>query len=241
MQEILDNIKIILCDTSHQGNIGSSARAMKTMGITNLVLVNPKEKPDDHAIALSCNAHDIVTNAIIVNNLDEAIYDCSLIIGLSSRKRELNTLLYTPKQIIKDILIEINKQHKIALVFGSEKFGLSIEQLTKCNRLVTIPGNPTYFSLNLSQAVQIMCYEIYSNFNNNITQLKSNIELATNKDNIGILKHLTDILTTNNYYHNKNKERVDRRLKHIIDKAMLEREEVDLIRGILKNIESPIK
>jgi tRNA/rRNA methyltransferase len=237
MNQILNNIKVILCDTSHQGNIGSSARAMKTMGITNLILVNPKEKPDDHAVALSCNANDVIENTIIVNELNEAIDDCTIIIGLTSRKRELNTLLYTPKQITKDILTEIKKNHKIALVFGSEKFGLSIEQLSKCNRLVTIPGNPDYFSLNLSQAVQIMCYEIYSNLNDDVTHLKSDIELSTNKDNIGILSHLEQILTLNNYYKNKNKERIDRRLKYIIDKAMLEREEVDLIRGILKNIE----
>ena len=238
MHQILDNIKVVLCDTSHQGNIGSSARAMKTMGINNLVLVNPKEKPDDHAVALSCNATDVINNAIILDTLDEAINDCTLIIGLSSRKRELSTLLYTPKQIINDILIEINKQHKIALVFGSEKFGLSIEQITKCNRLVTIPGNPNYFSLNLSQAVQIMCYEIYSNFKDDISHLKSNVELATNQDNIGIINHLKQILNNNKYYNNKNQERLDRRLKHIIDKAMLERDEVDLIRGILKNIET---
>jgi tRNA/rRNA methyltransferase len=237
MDNMLNNIKVILCDTSHQGNIGSSARAMKTMGITNLVLVNPNEMPNDHAIALSCNANDVVENATILDNLNNAIDDCTLVIGLTSRKRDLNTLLYTPKQIVTDILSNINQNNKIALVFGSEKFGLSIEQINQCNRLVTIPGNPNYFSLNLSQAVQIMCYEIYSNLNDDLSHLKTNRQLATNADNNGVLNHIIKILNHNNYYQYKNPELTNKRIKHIIDKAMLERDEIDLIRGILKNIE----
>ena len=161
INKLLNNIKIVLCNTSHNGNIGSSARAMKTMGIFNLILVSPEVMPDDHSIALACNARDIIETAIITDSLDEAIGDCTLTIALTSRKRELSSHLATPKEITPEIFTTISHNEKVAIVFGAERTGLTIEQLEKCNRLVTIPGNPDYFSLNLAQAVQIICYEIY--------------------------------------------------------------------------------
>jgi tRNA/rRNA methyltransferase len=231
-------ISIVLCNTSHPGNIGSVARAMKTMGLTNLILVNPTVMPDDHSRALACNAADVVDNAQILTSLDEALNDTTLSIAMTSRKREFTHSLSTPKQIIPEIFMHINNGDKVAIVFGSEKNGLTIEQLEKCNRMVTIPGNQEYFSLNLAQAVQIMCYEIYSQHDSSLEHLVATTKPATFADNQGILNHIDNILTNLNFYKNRNKERAVRRLQNIINKASLEREDVDLIRGLLKNIET---
>src|SRR5579863_1645497 len=123
---MLNNIKIVLCNTSHNGNIGSAARAMKTMGITSLVLVNPVAALDDHAIALACNAADVVKNAKIVTRLDDALSDTVLAIGLTARKRKYTPHLAAPKEIVPEIFSAVAGGHKVAIVFGSEKFGLSI-------------------------------------------------------------------------------------------------------------------
>lgn len=239
MMNILDNIRIVLCDTSHNGNIGSVARAMKTMGITNLFLVSPKVMPDDHTLALSCNARDVVNNAKIVDTLDEALLGTTLAFATTSRRREFNQHLFTPKESISEIFSAINQQQKIAMVFGAERTGLTIAQLEKCNRLLTIPGNPEYFSLNLANAVQIICYEIYAHHNSDLSHLKNigSIVKANFEDNQGLLSHLDNILNNINFYKNKNRERTLRNLRHIINKAALERDEVDLLRGILSKIE----
>lgn len=241
-EDILNNIRIVLCNTSHNGNIGSAARAMKTMGITDLFLVSPNVMPDDHTLALSCNARDVVNNAKIVDTLDEALADTTLAFATTSRRREFNQHLFTPKESIPEIFTTINQKQKIAIVFGAEKTGLTIQQLEKCNRLLTIPGNPKYFSLNLANAVQIVCYEIYANFNSDLSHLKDHGIIKANfDDNQGVLSHLNNILNRIDFYKNKNNERTLRNLQHVINKANLERDEVDLLRGILGKIEKNLK
>lgn len=235
------NISIVLCNTSHTGNIGSAARAMKTMGLTNLILVDPVVLPDDHSLALSCHAKDVVQNAKICTTLADAIADTSLAFGTTSRKREFNQRFYTPRESIPEILAAINRDEKVAIVFGSEKNGLSSEQAELCNRLLTIPGNPEYFSLNLASAVQIVAYELYcGGLNDNhplMEKLSKVASTATFADNQGILFHLDDILQHINFYTKKERERTLRNLQHIVHKADLERQEVDLLRGIFKEIQ----
>lgn len=239
MQEfdLLDNIQIVLCNTSHPGNIGSAARAMKTMGLTKLTLVSPVANPDDHSLALSCNARDVVTNCRIVATLEEAIADSHIAIAMTGRKREFSAKLQTPKEIIPEILGAINSALKISIVFGNEQSGLTIEQQELCNRLVTIPGNPKYFSLNLAQAVQIMCYEIYSNYQPNLEQLINPIvTIATQQDMHYLLKTIDNTIEISGFYNAKNEERVLRRIQNILHKAELTREETDLLHGIFNKI-----
>lgn len=233
---LLNNIQIVLCNTSHPGNIGSAARAMKTMGLYNLTLVAPLVMPDDHSLALSCNAKDVVENCKIIATIEEAISDSHLVIAMTGRKREFNDRLHTPKEICPEIFTSIQNQEHVSIVFGNEQNGLTIEQLERCNRLVTVPGNPKYFSLNLAQAVQIMCYEIYSNYNPNLSFLQNPVQRATEKDTQHLLGSLDDILKNVNFYNNKNEIRTLRRLQNILHKAELEREETDLLNGILKQI-----
>lgn len=236
MDNQLNNIQIILCNTSHPGNIGSAARAMKTMGLLNLTLVDPIIKPDDHSLALACNAKDVVTNAKIINGLDSAIEKSHLVIAMTGRKREFNDRLHSPKEIIPEILQAINNQQQVSIVFGNEQSGLTIEQQEKCNRLVTIPGNPQYFSLNLAQAVQIMCYEIYSNYNPNLEHLINPVQKIQQLDIQHLLQNWHETLTKIEFDKNKNMERVMRRLQKILHKADLEREEADLLHGMFKKI-----
>lgn len=238
---LLNNIQIILCNTSHPGNIGSAARAMKTMGLQNLTLVSPIAQPDDHSLALSCNAKDVVENCKILGDIDTAIADSHLVLAMTGRKREFNDRLHTPKEIIPEIYEALKNQENVSIVFGNEQNGLTIEQLEKCNRLVTIPGNPQYFSLNLAQAVQIMCYEIYSNYNPDMSFLQNPIKRATEKDIQYLLNSFDTILENINFYNNKNEVRVVRHLQHILHKAELEREEVDLLHGILNQIKYKLR
>ena len=235
---ILDNISIVLCNTTHNGNIGSAARAMKTMGLHKLVLVAPAVRPDDHSLALASNARDVLNNAWITDTLEQALHDTSLAYAMTSRKREFNSHLATPRESTPEIFAAINNNEKVSIVFGCERSGLTIEQLERCNRMITIPGNPEYFSLNLAQAVQIMAYEIYSSYSGSVNHLKTAVKKSSFADNQGILNHLDQILLSLNYYATKNPELTKRRLQNIIHKANLDREEVDLIRGILRRIET---
>lgn len=241
MQNQLLNIQVVLCNTSHPGNIGSAARAMKTMGITTLTLVAPLVQPDDHSLALSCNAKDVITNCRIVDSLEQAIADNHLVIAMTGRKREFNERIATPKEITPEILTAIANQEKVSLVFGNEQNGLTIEQLEKCNRLVTIPGNPEYFSLNLAQAVQIVCYEIYSNYNPNLEHLKTELRRATAQDIEHLLKRLDNLLDNSSFYTARNQIWVQRRLQNILHKAQLNREEADLLHGVFNNLREKIQ
>ncbi|MEH8137004.1 tRNA (cytosine(32)/uridine(32)-2'-O)-methyltransferase TrmJ [Gallibacterium anatis] len=155
----LDQIKIVLVETSHPGNIGSAARAMKTMGLSQLYLVSPKVLPNEESIALSAGADDVVKQAHIVSSFEETIADCSLVIGTSARARHLTTTAVTPRDC-GELAIVRSAHGKVAIVFGRERIGLTNEELLKCHYHLNIPANPEYSSLNLAMAVQLVSYEV---------------------------------------------------------------------------------
>ncbi|MDG6897532.1 tRNA (cytosine(32)/uridine(32)-2'-O)-methyltransferase TrmJ [Actinobacillus delphinicola] len=159
---MLNQIRIILVETSHSGNIGSSARAMKTMGLTKLRLVAPQCDIDEQAVALSAGAEDVLKQAEIFSCFDEAIADCDLVIGTSARLRHLQNTLVDPKDCGEKVMAYLhqNPEAKIALVFGRERVGLTNEELLKCRYHLYVPTNPDYGSLNLAMAVQLACYEL---------------------------------------------------------------------------------
>lgn len=156
---MLQNIRIVLVETSHTGNMGSVARAMKTMGLTNLWLVNPLVKPDSQAIALAAGASDVIGNAQIVDTLDEALAGCSLVVGTSARSRTLPWPMLDPRECGLKSVSEA-EQAPVALVFGRERVGLTNDELQKCHYHVAIAANPEYSSLNLAMAVQVIAYEV---------------------------------------------------------------------------------
>lgn len=156
---MLDAIRIVLVNTSHSGNIGSAARAMKTMGLKELVLVDPQEAPDGRSTALAAGAVDVLANLRIVPTLQEAVADCGLVLGTSARNRTLDWPQLDAREAGQQAIAEA-ATHKVALVFGRERTGLTNEELQQCHIHVSIPANPDYSSLNLAMAVQTLCYEL---------------------------------------------------------------------------------
>ncbi|MCV6615609.1 MAG: tRNA (cytosine(32)/uridine(32)-2'-O)-methyltransferase TrmJ [Cellvibrionaceae bacterium] len=158
-RERMQKVRIVLVNTSHPGNIGGVARAMKNMGMSSLYLVEPKEYPADKAVWRASNAVDVLDGAIVVNSLDEAIADCGLVVGTSARDRRIPWPMLTPRQCGERAWGEA-ESHDVALVFGREDRGLTNEELQKCHYHVHIPSNPDYSSLNLGAAVQVLAYEM---------------------------------------------------------------------------------
>ena len=149
------NIRIVLVNTSHPGNIGGAARAMKNMGLSRLYLVAPQEYPSDKAVWRSAGATDVLDDAVVVETLDEAIAGCSLVVGTSARERRIPWPLLDPRQCGESVWAEAGS-HEVAIVFGREDRGLTNDELQKCHYHVAIPANPDYSSLNLAMAVQIL-------------------------------------------------------------------------------------
>lgn len=242
--QLLSNIRIILVETSHPGNIGSVARAMKTMGISELYLVSPKLFPHTKASELAAGADDILAQAVVVSSLQEALSPCNLIIGTSSRRRALPLPYLIPAACGKKVIEARRCAAKVGIVFGCENSGLSNAQLACCHYQLIIPANCAYSSLNLSAAVQIICYEIY----------QANLMSQENKEAVlGVVKkqydrlanaqeveqfyqHLQRTLEEIDLLRPHNPKRIMSRLKRMFSRIHLEYPEVQLLRGILRAI-----
>lgn len=245
----LANFRVVLCQTSHPGNIGSAARAMKTMGLSQLYLVNPHSFPDAHATALSTGAADLLENAIVCQSLDEALTGCAYAIGLSARKRQLSHEIADVRTAANNAM-HVAATQQVALVFGTEMSGLSNAELDKCQMLAMIPANPEYSSLNLAAAVQIMCYEIRmaalsaEGLENNVLAPNvedASVELASLESVEGFYTHLQETLLHIGYLNPAAPKKLMERLRRLFAKAHLEKEEVNLLRGILTLTVTPRK
>ncbi|WP_215781141.1 MULTISPECIES: RNA methyltransferase [unclassified Paludibacterium] len=234
--DFLRNIRIVLARPSHPGNIGSAARAMKTMGLSQLWLVSPKAFPSGEADALASGAVDLLQSAQVVDTLAEALNGVTVAAALTSRRRELTTPLAVPRELTPELLGRAQAGEQVALVFGNETFGLSIEEVELCNRLVTIPGNPDYFSLNLAMAVQVMTYELFSHVGVGVDYLKPSGLAATADEVEGMCAHLDQTMAHIGYYERRNGERLMRRMRTLFHRAGVLREEVDILRGFFKQV-----
>ncbi|MCP9759385.1 RNA methyltransferase [Aquitalea sp. S1-19] len=235
--DFLKNIRVVLTRTSHPGNIGSAARAMKTMGLTRLYLVEPKVFPSPEADTLASGAVDVLEQATVVASLAEALSGVTVACALTSRRRELTTPLAVPREATPELVARAQAGEQVALVFGNETFGLSIGEVEQCNRLVTIAGNPDYFSLNLAMAVQVMCYELFSHSGFEMDYLKPAGEPATLDEVEGLCGHLAQAMDDIGYFRRRNSERLMRRMRTLFGRAGLERDEIDILRGFCKQIE----
>lgn len=237
----LNNFRVVLCQTSHPGNIGSAARAMKTMGLSQLYLVKPDSFPDAHATALSTGAVDLLENAVVTATLAEALTGCAFAIGMSARKRNLSHELVNVRTAAAKA-IEIAATQPVALVFGTEMSGLSNAELDLCQMLAMIQANPEYSSLNLAAAVQIMCYELRmaaleeDTISPNVTP-----ELATIDSIEGFYAHLEETLLHIGYLNPAAPKKLMERMRRIYARIRLEKEEVNLLRGILTLTVTPRK
>ena len=240
---LLKQFRIVLCETSHPGNIGSVARAMKTMGFSDLYLVNPKDFPSRHAEALSCGAEDILHKATTVNSLEGALKNINHVIGFTARKRELTQ----PHKNVRDLSKQLIKEastNKIAIIFGNETNGLSNLELQHCQSLGFIDANSKYSSLNLAHAVQIVCHEIRMvselPIKNKILKKITKKYVSHDLQN-GFYKHLEEILDEIGFLKKIQADRLMMRLRLLFNRTQMEKEEVNILRGILSEIQKKLK
>jgi tRNA (cytidine32/uridine32-2'-O)-methyltransferase len=239
--ELLNSVKIVLVGTTHPGNIGAAARAMKNMGFRNLSLVKPKEFPSDVATYRSKAAKDILENALIFNNLEEAVVDCELVIGTSARDRKVPWPILSPKESAEEVSKSL-KIHKIAIVFGREDRGLTNEELGLCNYHVHIPTDPEYSSLNLSQAVQILVYEIrMAVLSDDENQDYWDVELANNNQTEMLIQHMDELMQEVEFYDVDNPRKLLLRVRRFFKRSRIDVMETNIFRGLFATIQKKLK
>jgi tRNA/rRNA methyltransferase len=227
----LGNVRIVLSHPSHPGNIGAAARAMKTMGLGRLYLVAPKLFPSDEANARASGAVDVLERAIVCDTLDEALRGTVLAAAVTARRRDLSHRLFSPRKAAP-VLLERAGKNEVALVFGTEMSGLSNAELDKCQMLITIPANPSYASLNLAAAVQVLAYELRTESAVEPVE-ESGPEPATFEEVERFYAHLEQTLVTSGFLDPAQPKRLMTRLRRLFARARLEKEEVNILRGIL--------
>ncbi len=239
---MLENIRIILVNTSHTGNIGSAARAMKTMGLSQLVLVDPVQPPDGKSTALAAGAVDILANLHIVPTLAEAIADCSLVIGTSARPRTLSWPMLDPRQAGQK-LADGSVKGTVALVFGRVRPGLPNEELLQWQYHVKIPANPDYSSLNVAMAVQTLCYEIRMSW-----LAQQEIPVVADEDDYPpqasmelFYSHLEETLRQTQFLHSDHPGHVMMRLRRMFTRLRPDNNELNILRGILTSVQKLAK
>lgn len=235
-RSLFGRLRFVLVETSRAGNIGSAARAMKTMGFSELLLVNPRDpqaQQDPEAIALASGALDVLAGARIVGSLDEALAGCNFSVALSARLREFSPPLFEPRALAGQLAAD--EGLRAALVFGNERFGLSNEQVEKCSALVSVPANPDYSSLNLSQAVQVLAYECRM-AEIGAERPQSGIgfrgEPAGAEQIEGMFRHLEQALVEIEFLDPHHPKKLMPRLRRLFARTGLEAEEVNILRGI---------
>jgi tRNA/rRNA methyltransferase len=227
----VSNIRIVLCRPSHPGNIGAAARAMKAMGLSDLRLVAPERFPVKEDQWMATHATDVLHNAVIHERLDEAIGDCAAAFALSARPRE-----WSPQVLdVRSAAVRAREiDDKVAFVFGSEDAGLTNEEMFACQFLVHIPANPAFSSLNLAQAVQVVCYELFVAAGSAVPEGRSE-KLATVEDIEGLYAHLEQAAVKSGFYVPESRSKLPERLRRLFSRVPhLEREEVNILRGLLK-------
>jgi len=226
------NVRIVLIETSHPGNIGAAARAMKNMCLDQLYLVNPKEFPSAVATARASGADDVLANAICCKSLQEAVKDCSLVVGASARLRSVDWPELSPRQCAELVNIE-EKNAPAAIVFGREDSGLSNAELDSCQYLVHIPANPDYSSLNIAAAIQVICYELHLANSNAPAGHEDLEQRATNEQMEGFFEHMESALTEIGFLKPPSCQKLIRRLRRLYNRAHLDETDVNILRGVL--------
>lgn len=240
---MLDRIKIVLVETSHPGNIGSAARAMKTMGLTQLVLVSPLKFPHQQAIEMASGAMDLLENAEIYPTLLDAVADCELVIGSSARTREI-ALPQLEMRTFAPYIAQQASDARVAIVFGRERTGLTNDELSKCQFQVTVDTNPEYGSLNLAQAVQLFCYELRAMAMSNQVHAKSEgsyNKMAQVKEIEGLYQHIEQTLHLTEFLDPEAPKKVMAKIKRLFSRTRLEAQEVNILRGILSSVQHSIE
>lgn len=236
----LDRIRIVLVETSHPGNMGAAARAMKTMGVTRLYLVKPQTQPDRHAVAMATGAADVLANAVLCPNLDDALAGTILAVAVTARRRDLSHPSMEVREAAAQVLAGA-REGEVALVFGTEMSGLSNDDVLKCQRIAHIPANPESSSLNLAAAVQVACYELYMAAGLKELPAPSEFPLASFEEVERLYQHLEKTLTEIRFLNPDHPGRLMTRMRRIFGRIRLEKEEVQILRGVLKMISRVVR
>lgn len=232
----LDNVRVILNYPSHPGNIGAVARAMKTMGLESLYLVNPKSFPDKEAEIRAVGARDILNSTRVCTNLDEALSGTTLAAAVTARRRNLSLDIFDARQGAEKILSQA-RQSPVALVFGTEMSGLTSSEVNKCQFIVHIPTDPTFSSLNLASAVQVMTYELRMLLPNVEKQSKSLNALASHDEIELFYRHFEKTMVDCGFLDPKNPKLLMQRIRRLYSRTNLERKEINILRGMLNSFE----
>jgi TrmH family RNA methyltransferase len=228
----LSRVRIVLIATSHPGNIGAAARAMKNMCLEKLVLVRPRLFPHEGATARASGADELLEKARCVDSLEEAVAGCRLVVGASARLRTIPWPLMTPRETAQKVVSHYDETD-VALVFGREHSGLTNEELDLCHYLVNIPTNPEFSSLNLAMAVQLLAYEVLL-ASEDVSPASQQESLPAEVDKFeGFFQHLEQTLTDIDFSDPRKSDKLFRKLRRFFMRAAPDDEELNLLRGIL--------
>ncbi|MFQ5982010.1 MAG: RNA methyltransferase [Woeseiaceae bacterium] len=235
------SVRIILVGTTHPGNIGAAARAMKNMGLSDLMMVKPRHFPHEEATARASGAEDVLAAARVTDSLDEALGDCVYVAGASARSRSIGWPSMTPRECARKLLQE-SRNGTVAAVFGPEKSGLTNEDIDRCHTLLTIPTEPGFSSLNLAMAVQVICYEL------RVAQIDASDEgyvsdspPATGEELEHFYTHLEEVLMDGGFLDPENPRHLMRRLRRLFVRAQPDQNEINILRGMLSALDSKAK
>jgi TrmH family RNA methyltransferase len=232
------SIRIVLVETSHPGNIGAAARAMKNMGLTELHLVRPEQFPHAEATARASGADEVLFSAQVHERLEDAIADCGLVVGTSARQRHLAWDLVEPRECATQLTTGA-KLGPVALVFGAERMGLTNAELSCCNLLVTIPTHPDYSSLNVAMAVQLLTYEIWLQQRPGPPPSPPrDVPLATSEEMMRLYAHIEEVLNDIDFQDRTGGGQLMARIRRLFNRAQVDQNEMNILRGILTAVQS---
>lgn len=239
---MLKNIRIVLVNTSHPGNIGAAARAMKNMGLSDLCLVEPRKFPHRDADARAAGATDVLENAQVVDNLDQALSDCQLVVGASARSRTIPWPIVNPRELAA-IVEPLSEDVRVAVLFGREDRGLTNDELQRCHHHVHIPVNEEFSSLNIAAAVQVIAYELRMSKVLGADEAKPqwgtewDVELADNRELELLFEHLEETLTDVEFLDPEKPRNLMPRLRRLFLRALPDKIEVNILRGMLTAVQ----
>jgi tRNA/rRNA methyltransferase len=238
--ELLSRVRVVMVSTSHPGNIGSAARAMKTMGLADLVLVSPRTAEpaaEPQAIALASGATDVLEGARIVASLADALTDVRFALAFTARRRELSHGMAALRDAVgvamRELVADPHADAKVALVFGNETFGLSNEEVDRCQMIAMIPANPAYSSINVAQAIQLAAYEVMMAVQGFVVTDTPPRPASSIGEVEGFLQHLESAAVSADFLDPAEPKRFMTRMRRLFMRARLEPEEVAILRGVL--------